>query len=198
MIRVMTANWPENWAGPTRLRSREEDAVLTLKTITPKAVTAAIEKAKQYRLLNEPQEAESICMDVLAIAPDNQEALITMLLAVTDSLDADLGLSFDKAQGIIKKLGDQYCQAYYSGIICERRAKAHLKKGGPGAGRVAYDWLTKAMAAYDRALTSCDPGNQDAVLRWNACARIINANPSVKPDETDNTEMLLDSFERPH
>jgi hypothetical protein len=172
--------------------------VIELKTITPKAVPAAIAMAKQYRLLNEPQEAESICRDVLAVAPDNQEALITLLLAVTDSLDADLGLSFDKAREIVKRLGDQYCQAYYSGIICERRAKAHLKKGGPGAGHLAYSWLTKAMAAYDRALTSCDPDNQDAVLRWNACARIINGNPSVKPDETDNTEMLLDSFDRPH
>lgn len=172
--------------------------MLTLKTISPEAIPAAIDKARQYRLLNEPQAAESICLDILAIAPDNQEALITLLLALTDGLDADLGPTFERAREVVKKLGDGYCQAYYTGIICERRGKAHLKKGGPGAGHLAYEWLAKAMAAYDQALASCDPHNQDAVLRWNACARIINANPSVKPDEADNSEMLLDSFERPH
>jgi hypothetical protein len=42
-----------------------------LKTVVP----AALEKAKHYRLLNEAVEAESICLDIIEIEPDNQNAL---------------------------------------------------------------------------------------------------------------------------
>jgi hypothetical protein len=35
-------------------------------------------------LLNEPAEAESICHDVLRIDPENQQALIVLLLTLTD------------------------------------------------------------------------------------------------------------------
>ena len=55
-----------------------------LKTLSTEAVPAALEKAEHYRLLNEPEEAESICQDVLAADPANQRALIVLLLARTD------------------------------------------------------------------------------------------------------------------
>src|SRR4051812_7969768 len=55
-----------------------------LKSLTREAVPAALEKAHRYRLLNEPEQAESICHDVLRIDPDNQEALTTLILALTD------------------------------------------------------------------------------------------------------------------
>ena len=42
--------------------------------ISPDAVPAALEKAEHYRLLNEPEEAESICVDVLEVEPDDQQA----------------------------------------------------------------------------------------------------------------------------
>ena len=60
-----------------------------LKTLSPEAVPAALEKAERYRLLNEPGEAESICRDALEVDPDNQEALVTLLLALTDQFDTD-------------------------------------------------------------------------------------------------------------
>ena len=56
-----------------------------LKTLSSEAVDRSIEKAERYRLLNEPEEAESICLDVLAIAPDNRHALVTLLLALRTS-----------------------------------------------------------------------------------------------------------------
>ena len=58
-----------------------------LKRLSDEAIPAALEKALRYRLLNKPAEAESICRDVLQIDPENQEALVVLLLALTDRLD---------------------------------------------------------------------------------------------------------------
>ena len=173
--------------------------MVELKTLRAEAVPSALEMAKRYRLLNEPDEAESICLDILAIEPDHQDALITMLLAVTDKFsDGGLQPHFEKAREIVARLSTAYCKSYFTGIIYERRAKYHLKLGAPQSGNMAHAWFTKAMAAYGEALAGCDPDNQDAVLRWNSCARFINSHPDVKPDDTDQSEMLLDAFETPH
>ena len=61
----------------------------TLKPLSPEAVPRALAKAERYRLLNEPGEAESICLDALEADPENQEALVTMVLALTDQFDED-------------------------------------------------------------------------------------------------------------
>jgi hypothetical protein len=173
--------------------------MLTLKSIAVEAVPAALEKAQQYRRLNEPNEAESICLDILAVVPDHQEALKTLLLALTDKF-AEYGLkpSFEQAEAIVAKLDTSYSRAYFSGIIFERRGKFHLQQGGPGSGTAAHNWLVKAMDAFDEAMVENDPKHQDAVLRWNSCARIINSNPEVYAEERDRAEMLLDSFDTPH
>lgn len=173
--------------------------MLTLKTITVEAVPTALEKAQQYRRLNEPNDAESICLDILAVMPNHQEALKTLLLALTDKF-ATFGVSpsFEQAKEIVDKLDTSHCKAYYSGIIFERRGKFHLRQGGPGSGTVAYQWLVKAMDAFNAAITECDTKNQEAVLRWNSCARIINSNPEVHAEETNREEMLLDPFDTPH
>jgi hypothetical protein len=172
--------------------------MIKLKKLASEAVPAALDKAKWYRLLNEPHEAESICRDILEIAPDHQEALITLLLALTDSFHNELNRSFSMAQEVVEQIGDTYCKAYYTGIIYERRAKAHLRQGSPGSGPIAYDWLMKALESYDQAITMCGVQHQDALLRWNSCARIINADDSVKPADPDRSEMFLDSFDTPH
>jgi hypothetical protein len=173
--------------------------MVALKALNPEAVPSAIEIAKRYRLLSEPHEAESICLDILAVAPGHQEALITLLLALTDKFSDDgLKPAFEKAVDVVGQLADAYCKSYYTGIVYERRAKYHLKQEGPGAGAVAYDWFIKALKSYGEALSSCDPDNQDAVLRWNSCARIINTHPEVKEYEADQAEMLLDAFDTPH
>lgn len=173
--------------------------MIDLKMLSLESVPSALEKAKRYRLLNEPNGAESICLDVLAVVPDHQEALITMLLALTDTFTrSGLNPSFDKALAVVEKLDDQYCKDYYSGIVYERRAKYHLEQRGPGSGGVAYNWFIKALKAYGEALSGCDPDNQDAVLRWNSCARVLNNHPDVTAGDDDHAEMLLDAFETPH
>lgn len=166
-----------------------------LKTLSKEAVPSALQKAERYRLLNEPNEAESICLDILQIDPRNQEALITLLLALTDKFEQSISPAFSKAREILPQLSDQHCRAYYGGIIFERRAKAHLHSGGPGAGHVAHDWFLKAMRAYEEALTSCSPGNQDAVLRWNSCVRILNENPEVSPGHDTDEVHMTDSWD---
>ena len=54
-----------------------------LKPISGQAIARAVAKAERYRLLNEPQEAESICRDILRADPDNQEVLAMLLLSLT-------------------------------------------------------------------------------------------------------------------
>ena len=173
--------------------------MIELKTLKPEAVSSALEKAKRYRLLNEPDEAESICLDILAISPDHEEALITLFLALTDKFNDDgLNPAYEQAKEVVARMGSAYCKSYYSGILHERRARFHFKQGGPGSGAVAYDWFAKAMRAYGEALAGCDPNNQDALLRWNSCARFINNHQELESAGDDYGEMLLDSFDTPH
>jgi len=173
--------------------------MLELKPLKAEAISAALEKAKRYRLLSEPDDAESICLDILETEPGHQQALITLLLALTDKF-ASSGITpaFEQAQDVVSKLDSSFSKSYYLGVIYERRAKFHLKQGGPGAGAAAYDWFMRAMAAYDDALSSDDSKNQEAVLRWNSCARIINSRDDVIRDESADAEMMLDAFETPH
>src|SRR5438132_11830588 len=94
-----------------------------LKTLSLDAVARALAKAERYRLLHEPGEAESICRDALQADPDNQEAWVTLLLALTDQFDDDAATAVTEAWKCAEHIRDQYEHAYYAGIICERRAK---------------------------------------------------------------------------
>jgi hypothetical protein len=143
-----------------------------LKRITAEGVLAALEKAERYRLLNEPEMAESICRDVLAIQPDNQQARIMLLLALTDQFPHEQAECFREAQELLPGLHGEYERLYYGGIIWERRASARLGHGGPGSGKVAYPWLCKAMELYEKAEAVRPHGNDDALLRWNTCVRL--------------------------
>jgi hypothetical protein len=163
-----------------------------IKPLSLAAIPAALEKARCYRFLNEPLEAESICLDILAAAPDNQQAAIILILALTDQFGSELSRPFAKANELIQRLADDYNRNYYHGIICERRAKAHLERGAPGSGHIAYDWFRKAMQAYEMAIGKRLAGNDDAILRWNACARMIMRNPEVVPPEEQISEQMLE------
>ncbi len=143
------------------------------KPLSGETIPRDLQRAKEYRLLNEPEQAESICLDVLAIDPENQEALVLLLLALTDEFSHAERETYRRAQDLIPKIRDAYQKTYYSGLIFERRGRAHLKQGSHGSGYVAYDWLQKAMDWYEKSETSRPPGNDDALLRWNACARTI-------------------------
>ncbi len=163
-----------------------------LKPLSKDAIPTALEKATCYRYLNEPAEAESICLDILDIEPQNQQALITLILALTDQFERDLSKPFPKAREAVKQLTDDYCRIYYRGIICERRAKVHFERGGPGSGHLAFDWFRQAMDAYQKAIDKRLAGNDDAILRWNACARLIMNNSDLVPAEAERREFMLE------
>ena len=162
-----------------------------LKTLTPDAVPRAIAKAERYRLLNEPGEAESICRDALQSDPGNQEAVVMLLLSITDQFDDDAAMAVVEAWKCAEELRSEYDRAYYSGIIWERRAKARLRRGVPDCGPRAYEWLREAMVWYERAESVRPPGNDDALLRWNTCARLIMRDRRLVPQAEERGEPLL-------
>jgi hypothetical protein len=153
-----------------------------LKPLSREAIPAALEKANRYRLLNEPVEAESICRDVLEVEPENQDALVTLLLALSDQFDQNLGVAASAARAVLERITDPYSRLYHSGITCERRAKAHLKRGGPHSRHQAYEWFQRALSHYDQAAAMRPHGNDDAILRWNTCVRILRAHPELVPN----------------
>ena len=132
-----------------------------LKKLSAEALPRALEKAERYRFLNEPNEAESICLDILRVQPDHQQALVVLILALTDQFDH--GQDASAARELLPRLKGDYERAYYAGIISERRAKAQLKKGGPGSGYVAYDGFREAMAFYEKAQALRPTGNDDSI-----------------------------------
>jgi hypothetical protein len=160
------------------------------KTLSPEAVPRALAKAERYRLLNEPGEAESICLDALEVEPDNQEAIRMLLLAITDQFDHDQS-TIAHAWETLSRLRDDYDRLYYAGIIYERRAKALLRHGTPRGGPRAYEWLREAMSYFERAEAIRPPTNDDAILRWNACARLIMADRQLVPAIEEPNEPLL-------
>jgi len=162
-----------------------------LKELSRDAVPRALEKAVRYRLLNEPGEAASICLDVLAADADNQEAIATLLLALTDQFEDDGMAALAEAWGCLARMRDEYAHEYYGGIVWERRARARLRRGTPDAGPRAYEWLREAMECYERAEAVRPAGNDDALLRWNACARLIMRDHRLVPAEEERAEPLL-------
>lgn len=163
-----------------------------LKPLSPQAIPAALEKAHRYRLLNEALEAESICRDILAADPANQEALVTLVLALTDQFVERPNPCLDQARQLIPQIADEHGRHYYAGIICERRAKAQLKRGGMHAGHIAHDWFKEAMGHFEKAAEVRPAGNDGAILRWNTCARILMANPRLVPSPDEVTHSWLE------
>ena|SRR5215510_11004707 len=162
-----------------------------LKPLGQDAVAASLDMAMRYRLLNEPGAAESICLDVLRIEPDNQQALVTLLLAMTDRFAKGYSVGDTQIQEVIGRLTDEYERTYYTGIVWERRAKARLGKESPGAHYAAYDWFREAMSWFEKAEAIRPAGNDDAILRWNSCARIIMSNHLV-PRSEEYAEQFLE------
>ena len=150
-----------------------------LKSISNEGVPKALEKAERYRLLNEPSLAESICLDILAVSPSHQQALISLLLARTDQFGS--GVTLESAQEVLHRIDGEYERAYYAGLIWERKGHAHLRQGGLSSNANTYHALREAMQHYERAATLRPAGNDDAILRWNACARVLMQHPEIRP-----------------
>jgi hypothetical protein len=165
---------------------------MQLKPITHAGVPAALQKAERYRLLNDSTAAESICLDVVDVDPGNQQALITLLLSITDQFDDDLSEGVRRAREVLPRLKDEYKRAYYAGIICERRAKAQLHRGMMGSADVAADWFHEAMRWYEKAEAMRPAGNDEAILRWNTCVRMLGKHEPLRRGANDYEPALED------
>jgi hypothetical protein len=155
-----------------------------LRAISPSAVPEALAKAERYRLLNQPDEAESICRDILDVEPGYQPALTMLVLALSDQFGhQDSSANLREITQIAAKLEDDYERLYYGGIARERAARAMLA----GMGRAyAYDGFREAMEWYEKALPIRPTGDDNAILRWNSCVRAIrkhNLRPRVDEGE---------------
>ena len=144
-----------------------------LKRISTAGITEAIAKVELYRSLNEPEEAESICRDILTIAPQHQLALRLLGLALTDQFGGGASDRCGEAEEVFQKLIDPYERLYYAGILCERRAKAQLNGGQPP--HTLLPLFEQALRSFAEAEKIRPAGNDDAILRWNRCVRLLQA-----------------------
>ncbi len=161
-----------------------------LKHISKSAVGPAIDRAERYRLLNDPEQTESICLDVLEIDPGNQQALVVLILAMTDQFGRNEGEpGAERSLQYVQQLTDEYQRAYYTGIIRERQARARLRRGPSKV--FAYDGLRDAMEWYEKAELLKPMGNDEAILRWNACVRTIRRG-GLRPWSEDQSEPPLE------
>ena len=163
-----------------------------LKPISPESIPRAIQKAERYRLLNQSWAAESICLDILEVDPDNQQVLVMLILALTDLQSGVAASGVKRAKDYLSRLTDDYQRAYYSGVVAERRGQALLAQGGMGSGGMSYESLREAMQFYERAEAIRPAGNDDAILRWNTCARVLSGNSHLAPAVESGYEPALE------
>ncbi|HEY3052134.1 MAG TPA: hypothetical protein VGK04_01960 [Thermoanaerobaculia bacterium] len=165
--------------------------MVELKPLSKEAIPRALERADRYRLLNEAAEAESICLDILSTDPDNQRALVTLILALSDQFGQKrFAIGEHRCEEFLARLRDDYERAYYNGIVCERRGKAAFNKHTSTS--VAYEWFRDAMEWFEKAEKIRPAGNDDALLRWNTCARIFMHNRELRPREEERVEPYLE------
>lgn len=163
-----------------------------LKPLSKDSIPNALTRAKHYRLLNEPWQAESICRDILKTEPAHQLALLYLILAITDQFGTGRGNSSFRAKELCTQLTSEYEQHYYRGIIEERLGKTALKRDSPRVIYIAYDHFQNAMEYYEKAEKIHPENNQDAVLRWNACLRGIQEFNLKSSSNKDQVQPFLE------
>lgn len=161
---------------------------MNLKKIHPDAIPRALELAERYRLLNEPDQAVSICRDILEVDEKHQSALKTLLLSLSDRFGQTGGPGYQEADAVADRLTSAYDRAYYRGVVYERWARSRLRESAPAY--LAGDWIRRAMALYEEAEKSMPAGDDSARLRWNSCARLIEKVPALMA-ESDVHELHL-------
>jgi hypothetical protein len=161
-----------------------------LKTISKAGIPEAISKVELYRSLNEPEEAESICRDILAVEAEHQLALRLLGLSITDQFRGDTSDRYGEGESLFQRLADPYERLYYTGLLHERRAKAQMHVGR--SPHTLAPLFAEAMRCFAEAETIRPPDNDDAILRWNRCARLLQSHPGF--DEEKEAE-ALDAFD---
>jgi len=156
---------------------------LKLKTISKDGIAEALSKVELYRYLNEPEEAESICHDILAADPENQIAQRLLGLTITDQFEGQTSDRYAEAEKIFQGLADPYERVYYMGLLQERRAKAQIRAGRPA--HMLVGSFQEAMRCFEEAEKIRPAHNDDAVLRWNRCVRLLEKIEHVEGESRD-------------
>jgi tetratricopeptide (TPR) repeat protein len=147
-----------------------------LKRLSHGNLAAALAKASHYRDLNQPEEAESICRDVLDVEANNQEAWKLLGLALTDRLQTGQVGLLEEAIEALEHLTDEYERVYHVGIAWERAAKAHLERSEAHSAVTSFE---HALRLFEQA-EKMRPELPDPVLRWNRCVRLLSNHPSLR------------------
>jgi hypothetical protein len=104
-------------------------------------------------------------------------------LALTDGFTTSPGVDVKRPTELLAELADAYSRHYYAGLIHERWAHALVAKGVPG--HVALSWIREAMREYELAAAASPAGNDDAILRWNACLRFLHREGELESGPAD-------------
>jgi hypothetical protein len=159
---------------------------LKLKTISKSGIGEAIAKAELYRYLNEPEEAESICRDILAADPQNMLGMRMLGLSITDQFEGRPSDRYAEVESIFNELTDAYERLYYTGLLCERRVKAQLRVGR--SPHTLLPLLERALQCFADAEKIRPAGNDDSILRWNRCVRLLKSEPEFESEEAASME----------
>lgn len=165
-----------------------------LKRISAEAIEEAVAKAELYRSLNEPEEAESICRDILAIEPGHQLALRLLGLALTDQFTGGGADRYRETERVFEDLQNPYERLYYKGILYERQAKAQLNSGFTRASVLTL--FEEALRLFSEAEGIRPSGNDDAILRWNRCVRLLQ-NPTYGWGELESEFATFEAHDAP-
>jgi hypothetical protein len=92
-------------------------------------------------------------------------------LALTDQFAGGSSDRVREAEQSFQHLNDSYERLYYTGIAYERRAKAQLRTGQPPY--TVLPLFEHAMRSFEEAEKIRPAGNDDAILRWNRCVRLL-------------------------
>lgn len=163
-----------------------------LKPISRGAIPRAIQKVERYRLLNEPWAAESICRDILAIDPDNQQVIVMLVLSLTDQFATSHGRVMHEVRDALSRITDAYQRVYYTGITSERHGQELLRRVSMGSSTMAYNAFREAMDWYEKAEAIRPPDDDDSILRWNTCARVLLREAHLKPAAVTEYEPALE------
>src|SRR5260370_15140365 len=139
-----------------------------------------------------------MCRDILAGDADHQLARRMLGLAITDQFIGAASDRYAEAQSCFQSLRDSYERLYYSGLLHERRAKAQLLVGY--APHILLPLVEEAMHCFAEAEKIRPAGNDDSILRWNRCVRLLESRPDFHgerpepPFDTADTPPLTSSF----
>lgn len=165
---------------------------LNLKPISRAGIGEAVAKVELYRYLNEPGEAESICRDILALEPNHQTALRLLGLSITDQFNGGTTDRYAEASNAFLALSNNYERTYYCGILQERKAKAQLSAGLPS--HTVIPTFHDAMRLFEEAEKIRPPENDDPILRWNRCVRLLQ---NLVPRTSEKAVEELDASDGP-